>query len=213
MTGTLVTYFMLSLVALWVTLTLVRRIKHSRFEHRIACYQFPQAIGNKVRERYGHLSEQDAEQVIQALRDYFYICNTAGKRVVSMPSQVVDSAWHEFILFTRQYEEFCNLALGRFLHHTPAEAMESPTTAQVGIKNAWRIACKRESIDPRAPRSLPTIFAIDEALAIPDGFAYALDCKKGKHPDAYCAGHIGCGSGCSSGCSSDGCSGGGCGGD
>ncbi len=51
-----------------------------------------------------------------------------------MPSQVVDDAWHEFILFTRAYQQYCNKALGRYLHHTPAEAMDSPTIAQEGNK-------------------------------------------------------------------------------
>lgn len=104
-------------------------------------------------------------------------------------------------------------ALGRFLHHTPAEAMESPTAAQAGIKTAWKISCFREKIQPKSASKLPLLFAMDAALKIPDGFKYSLDCSKpGSH--GYCAGHIGCGSGCG-GCSGDssGCSGGGCGGD
>ena len=35
------------------------------------------------------------------------------------PSKSVDLAWHEFILFTRLYQEFCKLKFGRFIHHTP----------------------------------------------------------------------------------------------
>ena len=61
-----------------------------------------------------------------------------------MPSQVVDDAWHTFILFTRNYELFCRKAFGRFLHHTPAEAMAGQTTATEGIKRTWRIACQLE---------------------------------------------------------------------
>jgi hypothetical protein len=128
--------------------------------------------------------------------------------MVSMPSQVVDVAWHEFILFTRKYEHFCSNAIGRFLHHTPAEAMESQTVAQAGIKKAWRISCLRENISPSSPTKLPLLFSIDAELSIPDGFEYSLNCKKNGSA-GYCAGHIGCG-GC--GGDSGGC-GGGCGGD
>jgi hypothetical protein len=39
---------------------------------------------------------------------------------VGMVSKVVDSVWHQFILFTREYADFCNSHLGRFLHHQPA---------------------------------------------------------------------------------------------
>ncbi len=50
-----------------------------------------------------------------------------AKRMVAMPSQVVDVAWHELILHTRLYQHVCRKGLGRFLHHTPAQAMRSPT--------------------------------------------------------------------------------------
>lgn len=35
------------------------------------------------------------------------------------PSQSVDLGWHEFILFTKSYSDFCHEELGRFIHHTP----------------------------------------------------------------------------------------------
>ena len=31
----------------------------------------------------------------------------------------VDALWHTFILFTREYAEFCESQIGRFLHHYP----------------------------------------------------------------------------------------------
>ena len=117
-----------------------------------------------------------------------------------MPSQVVDDAWHEFILHTRVYKNFSQKALGRFLHHTPTEAMHSPTLAQEGIKRVWRLACAKEKINPIAPNKLPLVFAIDAMLNIPNGFIYALDCKNKSSPaygTGYCAGHIGCSAGCS----------------
>ena len=79
-------------------------------------FQFPATITTKLLQAYPHLTDHQAALVIKALREYFQLCNVAGKRVVSMPSQVVDVAWHEFILFTRQYQQFCNKAVGRFLH-------------------------------------------------------------------------------------------------
>jgi len=165
----------------------------------IESYRFNSAIGRKVQERYPHLNDEQIELVLAALKDYFFICNQAKRRMVSMPSQVVDVAWHEFILFTRPYQAFCKKALGRFLHHTPTEAMQTPTLAQDGIKRAWRLACARNHIDPGAPAHLPLLFAIDAHLGIEDGFNYSLNCKDKSSPlyaDGYCAGHIGCASGC-----------------
>jgi hypothetical protein len=193
-------------------------------------YSFPGLVREKVKERYRHLSEDDIDEVILGLREYFHICNRAGYRMVAMPSQVVDVAWHEFILFTRQYGEFCNKALGHFLHHTPAEAMQSPDSAQSGIRRAWKLSCNRLNIVPSAPAVLPILFAIDANLNIEDGFYYTKNCSDslGKEENnsavIYCATHIGCTTGCSgdSGANSDsgfggdsGCSSGcgGCGGD
>lgn len=189
-----------------------QRARRRRREAYIADYAFPAGIEAKVGRRYPHLSEGQLALVMTGLREYFQICNQAGRRMVAMPSQAVDVAWHEFILFTRAYELFCRRSLGRFLHHTPAEAMTSPTLAQAGIKRAWRLSCQREGLSARAAARLPLLFAMDAELDIPDGFKYSLDCRRpGSHP--YCAGHIACGGGCggdSGGCGGDG---GGCGGD
>jgi len=182
-------------------------------EQRIAAFEFPPSIEAKILEKYPHLKARDVKQVMTGLREYFHVCNLAGNKMVSMPSQVVDVAWHEFILFTRQYDEFCKKAFGRFLHHTPAEAMTSPTVAQRGIKEAWKISCMRESIVPKSARKLPLLFALDTKLKIPDGFKYSLNCTSSRKGE-YCATHIGCGASCGSGDDGDssGC-GGGCGGD
>ena len=102
-------------------------------------FPFPATITTKILQAYPHLTDQQAALVIKALREYFQLCNVAGKRVVSMPSQVVDLAWHEFILFTRQYQQFCNKALGRFLHHTPAEAMKSQPSPSKALKRRGRL--------------------------------------------------------------------------
>jgi hypothetical protein len=187
----------------------------------LAAFRFPLTVARKVKAAYPHLDDDQVARVLEGLREYFAICAMAGGRLVSMPSQVVDVAWHEFILFTRAYEKFCQAALGRFLHHVPAEAMQAPQQAQDGIKRAWRLSCARAGIDPQAPAALPLLFAIDQELNIADGFKYALDCSQlaaanGGCGGGYCASHIGCGGGCAgdSGGSSDGGSdgGGGCGG-
>ena len=38
---------------------------------------------------------------------------------LGMASARVDEVWHQFILFTRQYADFCQDTLGNFLHHNP----------------------------------------------------------------------------------------------
>lgn len=172
-------------------------------------YPYQQHLDRRLAARRPELSADQRAEVLACLLDYFQICRQAGQRMVAMPSQAVDDAWHEFILFTRWYDRFCKRAFGRFLHHTPAEAMHTPTTASDGLKRAWRLACAREGIDPKRPARLPRLFALDASLGIAGGFIYQLDClaaSGGAAGSSYCASHIGCSSG--SGCSgSTGCSG------
>ncbi len=44
-----------------------------------------------------------------------------------MYSLRIDEAWHQFILFTRQYMEFCHKYFGRYMPHSPSN---SPTDGQ-----------------------------------------------------------------------------------
>ena len=82
----------------------------------IKSYEFHPTLFTKVKEKYPHLSDKEMAKVFDGLRDYFLFCFQAKKKMVAMPSQVVDVAWHEFILFTREYESFSKKAIGRFLH-------------------------------------------------------------------------------------------------
>lgn len=210
-------WIILAVIGLFIGYQYLRlHAKHqaTKREAFIDSYVFPEKLSQSLKAKYPHLSDRDINEIFKALRDYFHICNMAGKRMVSMPSQVVDVAWHELILFTLRYQLFCQKAFNRFLHHTPAEAMTNPTSAQAGIKRAWRLACVREGINPENPDVLPLLFAIDSKLGISDGFNYKLRCNpSNSNSSDYCASHIGCSSCSGSSCSSDssGCSSG-CGG-
>ncbi len=175
-------------------------------------YSFPQRLRARLKLTYPHLTDDDVLLAESALRNYFVINSIAGKTSVAMPSQAVDIMWHEFILFTKQYQGFCKRSFGRFLHHTPNEAMAKSSHAQIGIKNAWYFACRSENITPKYADRLPLLFALDSDLNIPDGFHYHLNCRlsaisrsssssKSNNGGDYCAGDIGCSS--ESGCFSD----------
>ncbi|SPZ15923.1 Uncharacterized conserved protein [Pseudomonas aeruginosa] len=105
---------------------LYRRGLDRRRYRFIQQFRLPPRVAQAVRERYPQLSEEQVQRVLGGLREYLLLCRAAGKRMVAMPSQVVDVAWHELILHTRLYQHVCRKGLGRFLHHTPAQAMRSP---------------------------------------------------------------------------------------
>lgn len=151
----------------------VRQRRAEFIEH----YAFPPGLLDKLARKRPELHEQDRLRVAEALRQYFLIYLKSGRKFVSMPSQLADDLWHEFILYTRNYHAFCQQAFGRFFHHTPAVALKPAQRASnAGLRRVWWHACKEEGIDPRKPDRLPLLFALDGEHNIEDGFRYAADC-------------------------------------
>ena len=206
----------------------LRRLRRAEF---IRDYAWPPGLLDKLQKQRGFRRKESA-LVAEGLRQFFLAYLNSGKRYVAMPSQVADDLWHEFILYTRAYEQFCAKAFGGFLHHTPALAL-SPATrnSNEGLRRVWWQCCKEENINPAKPTRLPLLFALDAKLRIANGFHYTADCAAQRVGAAggasgYCGGDFadnsidggtagfgdGGGSGDSSGSGDGGGDGGGCGG-
>ena len=123
MTSFLILIVAVLALAVFVAAMAISNSRRKARESFIDGYTFPAGIRDKVHKKYPHLTPTQLDLVFDALREYFHLHRASGRRMLAMPSQVVDLAWHEFILFTRNYQVFCDKALGRFLHHAPAEAM------------------------------------------------------------------------------------------
>jgi hypothetical protein len=193
----------------------------------IRSYMFPAGLIDKLGKPRPELSLKDRQLVARALRQFFLVYLKSGKKHVAMPSQVVDDLWHEFILYTRHYEQFCKKAFGQMMHHTPAAVLGESRRNNDGLRRTWWFACLEENINPRKATRLPLLFALDGKWNIKDGFRYEPDCsilRKNSDGTVYCGGDFygGSDSGGSSGSydfsgdsnvgSDSGCSGG-CGGD
>lgn len=206
-----------------------RQVKLKR-EAYVRTFVLPKGLFEKLMQKHPHLTTKECQLVAQGLRQFFLAYLKSGRKYVSMPSQVADDLWHEFILYTKNYQQFCQHAFGRFLHHTPAVVLGKGQQGNQGIRRCWHFACHEENINPAKPTRLPLLFALDSKLNIPHGFVYAPDCSGFKRQDdsgsagaVYCGADLGCGdsgSGSGSDSSSDsdggggdsGCGGGGCGG-
>ncbi|WP_411882409.1 glycine-rich domain-containing protein [Polaromonas sp. YR568] len=164
----LVLAFPLSLVAIWATSERRRLVREA---------PLPYFLKQKLVTTYPHLTLRDAELVERGLRQFFTACQRSNKRFVAMPSQVVDSMWHEFILHTSAYREWCDLVIGRFIDHVPAEVLGRKASTNDGLRRAWFWSCRDESINPKQPSRLPLLFALDAKFAIPGGFVYLADCR------------------------------------
>jgi len=141
----------------------------------IAAYLFPPAIVEKVIEIYPHLTRDDLDMIEAGLRQFFSSCIRARKKMVAMPSKVVDLAWHEFILHTRQYHDYCCRAFGHYLHHTPFSNPSTTKPILDSLRSAWRNVCDVEDISANHPEHLPLLFRIDAELNIADGNCFSLE--------------------------------------
>jgi hypothetical protein len=102
---------------------LANQRNHRRREQRthVERYAFPVALRLKMREAYPSLSDDQISAVFEGLRQWFLLLHAHPRTKFGMPSKAVDSAWHAFILMTRQYQAFCEKAFGRYVHHEPNE--------------------------------------------------------------------------------------------
>ena len=47
------------------------------------------------------------------------VINFRKKRRVEMICEEIDDIWHTFILFTKEYQDFCKMLVGEYIHHEP----------------------------------------------------------------------------------------------
>jgi hypothetical protein len=190
----------LIVIAIYQYLQYRRRQEQFYYLHH---YRFPVGIRRRLASKYPELNDAQWQQVETAMRQYFRL-HTKSKATLAMPSRIVDDYWHEFILHTAIYEEFCQKALGRFIHHTPASGQQG----HPDLQRTWVRACRDEGLNP-AQTTLPLLFAIDAVLAIPNGNHYsgaqlaaasqsASSCSSGSSSDHNDSNDSD--SGCSSGC-------------
>ncbi len=77
---------------------------------------------DRVLKRYEidyQVDASEARRRFDGLKQFLFVCAvTPGYKVTS---DAIDSMWHTFLLFTRDYREFCTSYLGIFINHEPFE--------------------------------------------------------------------------------------------
>lgn len=192
--------FLLAAICLILGIALIsvwsRWRKAARADY-IRTYMFPTGLLDKFGFNRPELSLKEKQLVAHALRQFFLAHLKSGCKFVSMPSQVADDLWHEFILYTRHYDAFCKQAFGQFMHHTPAVVLGADRQNNAGLRRTWWYCCLEENINPKKATRLPLLFSLDKKLNIANGFSYVLDCQgvkrageQGNSGTVYCGGDI-----------------------
>jgi hypothetical protein len=224
-----------------VLVTVLPERKHSKQKAALRNWVFNPEYCQTVMRLYPHLREADIQLAFDQLRIYFYVNWVHESKRIAMPSRLVDNCWHIFILDTRNYLKFCAVVFDKYLHHEPPHAeletielKEQSQTQFLSMARAYQYAHKYEArrrtesgeksypnlINTDANLAIsdiiPTIFSIDEAMQIEDGFIYSEEFLKSlaefdlKSAESDAAALDGAGGGLAAGCGDGGACG--CGG-
>ncbi len=81
----------------------------------VMAYEFDHVI-YRMMDKY-QWTEVEAREEFTKLKQFLYTAATTNEKIA--PGKKLDELWHNFILFTQDYMEFCNQYLGRYIHHRP----------------------------------------------------------------------------------------------
>ena len=93
-------------------------------------FEAPYLVEKLVKDRIVDTAEE-AEALFAETKKYLILSHADRDISWNMYSRRVDEAWHQFVLFTRQYVEFCLTYFGEYIHHSPSNAPRAPGSEQI----------------------------------------------------------------------------------
>ncbi|POA51839.1 MULTISPECIES: hypothetical protein [unclassified Pseudomonas] len=81
------------------------------------------ALVKTMSKKHG-LPIHECQELFIDLKKWIWLIGTRDERPFAFPcfqeQWVLDGFWHEFILSTREYTDFCTYYFGHYIHHKPA---------------------------------------------------------------------------------------------
>jgi hypothetical protein len=106
-------------------------------------YRHPGVIRRYAREHQS--TPEEAAELFRETLKWLYLCARAEEHgpeglalAVHPEIEKIDWMWHTFLLFTRDYAEFCERHFGFFIHHVPNEDEdeEAAPLDEAGVRTA-----------------------------------------------------------------------------
>ncbi len=144
-------------------------------QHFVASYVLNDSLGRELRSQYPSLGSTAIAK--HGLRQWLRLHILAPESLV-VPSRAVFLLWHEFV-GSRDFDDFAHHAyrhLGERRPSPDALRRRPVTTDTAGLALSFAMACADEGALPEHPSNLPTLFRVDDALALEDGQHWALNC-------------------------------------
>lgn len=87
-------------------------------------------------------SEPQAEEVFRETLKWLYLCHKAAASgdacAITPELERIDWMWHTFLLFTRDYADFCARHFGAFVHHLPNDEEGEAEAGDEGLRRRLR---------------------------------------------------------------------------
>ena len=82
-------------------------------------YRFSSNVLKVFKREYPQYDEKQTKAAFSGLKEYLLLHSFYPNNIYGMPSKLADDAWHAFMLCSKEYDDFCKKAYGRYLHHSP----------------------------------------------------------------------------------------------
>lgn len=126
-------------------------------------YEAPFLIEKLLREGIVDSSEE-GEALFMEVKRYLVLARLDRSFTFDMYSLRVDGVWHQFILYTVEYTDFCRRFFGRYLHHSPSNAPEAKSAPPAPVAS---FAIFRERYEKLFGVTLPNVW-YDERSVTPN---------------------------------------------
>jgi len=95
--------------------------------------------------------------LIEEYKQFMYLAGTSDEDCT--PSQDVDKVWHEHILFTKDYYDYCNNIIGKIIHHKPERENDDSKKYEKAFEktNAKKKAAFKPAPSPKPSVVSPSI--------------------------------------------------------
>jgi hypothetical protein len=93
-------------------------------------YEAPFLIEKLVKERIVG-TQEEGKALFTEVKRFLVLSRVVPSVLWNVYSSRVDEVWHQFVLFTREYIEFCHRSFGEYIHHSPSNAPEPLNNSNV----------------------------------------------------------------------------------
>jgi len=147
-----------------------------RREKYIRNYCFPEALERALGKEF---PREQHQAILEALREYLMIVNKANNAKFFVPSKAILKAWRAFVLL-EAYKTFSQKAFGAEIYPPKLSKKIAKWTLRNAFRTVYALATKREGIERKKEKKLPSIFTLDRRLKIKNGTEFTFKKSKNK---------------------------------